>query len=102
MTLPPFARANPSVEMTVSPRPSTHPIIRASYINGREKVVCVRNMKPQEILEKATLLRDASGEKLKKRRKLGIVSSDNQSVRGVWSPFHRPDGVQKGGDFLNP
>lgn len=31
-------------------------------------------------------MRDASGEKLKKETKL--VKSINESVRGVWSPYH--------------
>jgi large subunit ribosomal protein L43 len=37
-------------------------------------------------LKKAELLRDASGEKLKRTTK--PVRSINESVRGVWSPFH--------------
>ncbi|KAI9830505.1 MAG: 39S ribosomal protein L51, mitochondrial [Phylliscum demangeonii] len=87
--LPNFARQHPSIEMTVSPRPRQHPIIRASYINGREKVVCVRKLDPRQIWKKAVLLRDASGEKLQRRTKRGVVSSGGQqSVRGVWSPFH--------------
>ncbi|KAH8600356.1 hypothetical protein B0O99DRAFT_610539, partial [Bisporella sp. PMI_857] len=58
-----FAAANPQIEMVVSPRPNKHPI-----------------------LKKAELLRDASGEKLKKVTK--PVKSINESVRGVWSPYH--------------
>lgn len=61
-------------------------MIRGQYINGREKAICVRNMQPNEILQKATLLRNASGEKLKKVTK--PVKSLNESVRGIWSPFH--------------
>jgi large subunit ribosomal protein L43 len=37
-------------------------------------------------MKKAELLRDASGEKLKKVTK--PVSSIKESVRGVWSPYH--------------
>jgi large subunit ribosomal protein L43 len=84
--LPKFAAANPQIEFTVSPRPSQHPVIIAHYINGREKAICVRNMEPFEILKKAELLRDASGEKL--RRVTKPVSSINESVRGIWSPYH--------------
>ena len=72
--------------MTVSPRPGKHPVIRGIYINGREKAVCVRNMQPNEIGDKAELLKNASGEKLKRVRK--PVKSLNESVRGVWDPFH--------------
>lgn len=50
----------------------------------------MRNMTPHEIMEKATLLRNASGEKLKKSMKAGkkVVTSRNESVRGVWDPYH--------------
>ena len=101
--LPAFATANRSIEISISPRPSVHPIIRASYVNGREKVICVRNLAKEQILKKAELLRDASGDQLKRRAKLGIVShvgrglgrpgegvGEKGGVRGIWSPFHLP------------
>ncbi|KAM0722219.1 hypothetical protein Q7P37_001660 [Cladosporium fusiforme] len=81
-----FAAANPQIEITVSPRPGRHPVLKGQYINGKEKAVCVRNMEPTEILDKALLLRSASGEKLKKVTK--PVKSLNESVRGIWDPFH--------------
>lgn len=81
-----FARANPQIEVTVSPRPGRHPVMKGKYICGKEKAICVRNMEPNEILEKAVLLRNASGEKLKRETKK--VKSLNESVRGIWSPFH--------------
>lgn len=43
-------------------------------------------MEPNEIVQKAELLKNASGEKLKVVRK--PVRSLNESVRGVWDPFH--------------
>ncbi|RDW88586.1 hypothetical protein BP6252_00618 [Coleophoma cylindrospora] len=86
-----FAAANPSIEMTVSPRPRKHPVIIGHYINGRHKAICVRNLEKEQILKKAELLRDASGEKLKRVTK--PVKSINESVRGVWSPFHHPSGT---------
>ncbi|KAF1346157.1 thioredoxin-like protein [Delphinella strobiligena] len=85
-TLPRFAKQNPQIEITVSPRPRKHPVIKGHYINGREKAVCVRNLEQGQVLEKALLLRDASGEKLKKVTK--PVKSLNESVRGIWDPFH--------------
>ena len=81
-----FAAAHPQIEITVSPRPSKHPVIVGHYINGREKAICVRNMDPLQIMKKAEILRDASGEKTKRITK--PVQSINPSVRGVWSPFH--------------
>lgn len=85
-TLPAFARENPQIEIRVSPRPQKHPLIKGLYINGREKPVCVRNLEPHEILKKANLLKEASGEKLKRVKK--PVTSLNESVRGIWSPYH--------------
>jgi large subunit ribosomal protein L43 len=84
--LPKFAASHPQIEFTVSPRPSRHPIIVGHYINGRQRTICVRNMEALEIVKKAEILRDASGEKLKKYNK--PVQSINPSVRGVWSPYH--------------
>jgi large subunit ribosomal protein L43 len=46
----------------------------------------VRNLDANQILKKAQQLRDATGEKNKKFSK--PVSSINESVRGVWSPYH--------------
>ncbi|KAK6594823.1 hypothetical protein H4I96_10554 [Botrytis cinerea] len=85
-SLPGFAKANPQIEITVSPRPAKHPVIIGHYINGREKAICVRNLEIGQILKKAELLRDASGEKLKRVKK--PVKSINESVRGIWSPYH--------------
>jgi large subunit ribosomal protein L43 len=85
-TLHRFAAANPQVEITVSPRHHKHPVILGSYINGRRKAICVRNLEKEQVLKKAELLRDANGEKLKKVTK--PVTSIKESVRGVWSPYH--------------
>jgi large subunit ribosomal protein L43 len=60
--------------------------VRGHYINGREKPICVRNMQPNEILKKVILLKEASGEK--NRRQSKPVRSLNESVRGIWSPYH--------------
>lgn len=84
--LPAFAQAHPQIEMTVSPRPGKHPVIIGHYINGKQQSFCVKNMDPSQVLQKAKLLRDASGEKPQKYSK--PVSSINESVRGVWSPYH--------------
>lgn len=101
-----FARENPSVEFIVKKRPFKHPILRGLYrewhaaiayavlehvlslfyllftVNNRDKVICVRNMKPEEIKAKLQLLVDSSGEKLK-LEKGHPVKSTNESVRGV-------------------
>ncbi|KAF2168279.1 hypothetical protein M409DRAFT_21716 [Zasmidium cellare ATCC 36951] len=84
--LPLFARQNPSIEISVSPRPGRHPVVIGHYMNGRTKPICVRNLHELQVLNKVALLKEASGEKLKRVTK--PVRSLNESVRGVWSPFH--------------
>ncbi|KAK6584829.1 hypothetical protein PZA11_003053 [Diplocarpon coronariae] len=84
-----FAAANPSIEICVSPRGNRHPVIIAHYLGAkmeRHKAICVRNLQKEQILQKAELLRDASGEKLKRVKK--PVLSVKESVRGIWSPYH--------------
>ncbi|CCG84476.1 protein of unknown function [Taphrina deformans PYCC 5710] len=83
--LPRFAAQNSQINFSVTKRPHSHPIVRGTYINGREKVICVRNMDESEILQKCELLKNSSGNKLKRRRH--PVESSNESVRGIWSPF---------------
>ncbi|KAI1935222.1 39S ribosomal protein L51, mitochondrial [Ophidiomyces ophidiicola] len=85
-SLPKFAAENPQIEIRISPRPHKHPVVRGYYINGREKVICVRNLEKDQILKKANILKNASGEKLKLVRQ--AVASMNQSIRGIWDPYH--------------
>ncbi|KAL1955420.1 hypothetical protein VTO42DRAFT_8576 [Malbranchea cinnamomea] len=84
--LPAFAAENPQIEIRVSPRPHKHPVIKGYYVNGREKAICVRNMEKSQILQKVNLLKESSGEKNKRTKK--PVTSINESVRGIWSPYH--------------
>jgi large subunit ribosomal protein L43 len=79
---------HPQIEIRVSPRPNRHPIIRGLYINGREKTICVRNLEREQVLQKAELLRDASGAQLRRVKGGRMVTSLNESVRGIWSPMH--------------
>lgn len=85
--LPAFSKSHPQIEIRVSPRPHKHPVIRGHYINGREKAICVRNLEKEQVLQKVELLMQASGEKNKKIRGKNVLSS-NESVRGIWSPYH--------------
>ena len=83
-----FLKANPSIQVHVSPRPNHHPIVRGSYINGREKTICVRNLEKEQILKKVEMLKSASGEKNKKVKGGRMVTSLNETVRGIWDPYH--------------
>jgi large subunit ribosomal protein L43 len=85
-SLPSFARNNPQIEFAVSPRPRRHPVIIAQYINGTTRSICVKNLQNEGVREKAELLRNSTGEKNKKTGK--PVTSVNESVRGIWDPFH--------------
>lgn len=55
-------------------------------VNGKDKVVCVRNMEPTDIAGKVALLKESSGNRMKVFKK--PVISTTESVRGIWSPFH--------------
>ena len=95
-TLPSFARAHPSIEIRISPRPNHHPVIRGHYTNGFVKSICVRSLQQDEVRKMAERLRDTSGEPW--RRQLKPVKSVNESVRGVWSGVHGGGAVDLGDD----
>lgn len=80
-----YASANPKIEFVVSQK-SGHPVVKGEFINGNEKAICVRNLNIDNVENKINLLREASGETLRKRN--NKVESINDSVRGIWSPLH--------------
>ena len=84
--LPAFARRNPGIEITVSPRPNRHPLVRGHYVNGRTREVCVRNLAHGQILGRVELLSQGDGKK-PKRAKYPVTSA-NENVRGIWSGLH--------------
>src|ERR1700744_3681136 len=65
-TLPQFAKRNPQIEITISPRPNRHPVVRAHYVNGRTRATCVRNFETQQILKKVDMLKNDNGVKLRR------------------------------------
>lgn len=85
--LPSLTTQFPQTEFRISPRPNKHPVLKAYYINGREKAVCVRNLERDQILKKAEYLLQNNGMKNKKIRGRNVIST-NESVRGIWSPMH--------------
>lgn len=80
-----YAESNPKIEFRVVQK-AGHPVIKGEYINGREKAICIRNLNIDNVQNKLNLLRESSGEQLRKRN--SKVESVNTSVRGVWSPLH--------------
>jgi large subunit ribosomal protein L43 len=85
-TLPQFAQRNPQIEIVVSPRPATHPVVRGHFVNGKDKELSVKNMEIQQILQMVELLRNDDGEPDK--RDVKPVKSMNDNVRGIWSGLH--------------
>jgi large subunit ribosomal protein L43 len=85
-SLPTLAKNSPQIEITVSPRPRRHPVITAHYMNGATRTLCVKNLQLDGVREKAEFLRNYTGEKDRKTGK--PVTSMNESVRGIWDPFH--------------
>ncbi|MCJ1319627.1 39S ribosomal protein L51, mitochondrial [Xylographa vitiligo] len=105
--LPAFTALSPTTEIHISPRPRAHPVIRAHYIaptpsspstfspqslsasaNTVVKAVCVRNLSKEQLLRKAELLRDGNAAKNRRVKGGRVVRSENEGVRGVWSPMH--------------
>ncbi|GAA5836441.1 hypothetical protein JCM11251_007080 [Rhodosporidiobolus azoricus] len=82
-----LARRNPGVEVVVERKEGRHPLLRGVYANGRTKEISLRSLPPSSILQKAQLLLDSSGAKIVEIKRPG-VSSETESVRGVWSAFH--------------
>lgn len=82
-----FTAQYPQTEFRISPRPAKHPVLRAYYVNGREKAVCVRNLEKEQVESMAEYLVGNSGNKVKKVGSRKVLSS-NPNVRGIWSPMH--------------
>ncbi|ANB12617.1 mitochondrial 54S ribosomal protein MRPL51 [Sugiyamaella lignohabitans] len=80
-----IAKENPKIEFEIV-KETGHPVIKGEYVNGKEKVICVRNYEPSKIAEKISVLANSSGKKLQNYTR--SVESKNPSVRGIWSPFH--------------
>lgn len=82
-----LALKEPHIQFEVVKK-SGHPLVRAQYTNGREKVICVRGENIDNVENKIKLLKDCSGEILHKRVAGHNVETLNHSVRGIWSPLH--------------
>jgi large subunit ribosomal protein L43 len=80
-----FAQENPKIEFRVVQK-GGHPVLKGEYSSGKDKAICVRNLNVDNVQNKLNLLRESSGETLRKRN--AKVESINDSVRGIWSPLH--------------
>eukprot|EP00554_Chaetoceros_debilis_P006887 CAMPEP_0194074128 /NCGR_PEP_ID=MMETSP0149-20130528/1331_1 /TAXON_ID=122233 /ORGANISM="Chaetoceros debilis, Strain MM31A-1" /LENGTH=132 /DNA_ID=CAMNT_0038754245 /DNA_START=26 /DNA_END=424 /DNA_ORIENTATION=- len=80
-----FATDNPTVEVEAKLRNGKHPYIKAEYITGFSKQVCVKNEPLERIQDVMTMLNNSSGRKISK---IGNpVRTDTPSVQGVWTPM---------------
>ncbi|TFK57598.1 hypothetical protein OE88DRAFT_151897 [Heliocybe sulcata] len=85
-----MARANPHVEIVIQQQNQKEPIVRGFYLNGRDKVISLKESEVTQIQQKVQLLLDSSGAKIKplKRR---VIESTMESARGIWSGLHVPE-----------
>ncbi|KAK7468524.1 39S ribosomal protein L51, mitochondrial [Stygiomarasmius scandens] len=81
-----LAAANPHVELVVRQRPFKEPILRAFYVNNRDKVIGLNGLEVTQIQKKAQLLLDSSGAKIKPLKK--PVESSTLAARGIFSNLH--------------
>lgn len=81
-----LAEAHPGVEFVVEPRWGHLPLIRGFFLRGHQKVLCVKNMMPLQIIEAFLKLRNSSGQALQPFHQK--VRSSAPAIRPIWSPFH--------------
>ncbi|KAJ0034534.1 hypothetical protein Pint_26122 [Pistacia integerrima] len=98
--LPAFKESNPQLEVVTEHIRGQHPHLKAIYSNSsillfphpplqvfnwnhNERVVCVKNLTPEEILLQATRLRNALGRKVIKLKTRHVTK--HPSVQGTWT-----------------
>ncbi|MED6155477.1 hypothetical protein PIB30_005682 [Stylosanthes scabra] len=81
--LPVFKENNPQLEVITELIRGQHPHLKAFYKNKNERVICVKNMDPEDVLHHATRLRSALGRKVIKLRTRHVTK--RPSVQGTWS-----------------
>ncbi|GAU31974.1 hypothetical protein TSUD_359190 [Trifolium subterraneum] len=81
--LPAFKEANPQLEVDTEMIRGQHPHLKAFYKNHKDRVVCMKNMDPEEILLHATRLRNSLGRKVIKLRTRHVTK--HPSVQGTWT-----------------
>ena len=82
-SLVPWCEQNPQVQVAAALKSGRHPVLRAAYANGREQVIDVKNLEPEEIERHMWDLRNSSGRK-QKMAKFDVIS-ENPSVQGPWT-----------------
>lgn len=81
--LPSLKESNPRLEVVTELIRGQHPHLKAFYRNKNERVVCVKNMTPEDVLLHATRLRNALGRKVVKLKTRHVTK--HPSVQGTWT-----------------
>ncbi|XP_060185429.1 large ribosomal subunit protein mL43-like isoform X1 [Lycium barbarum] len=81
--LPAFKEKNPQLEVVTELNRGQHPFLKGLYKNKNERVVCVKNLNQDEVLEAATKLRNSLGRKVVKLKTRHVTKQP--SVQGTWS-----------------
>ncbi|XP_040989624.1 54S ribosomal protein L51, mitochondrial-like [Juglans microcarpa x Juglans regia] len=81
--LPAFREKNPRLEVVTELIRGQHPHLKGFYRNKNERVICVKNMDPEDILLHATRLRNALGRKAVKLKTRHVTK--HPSVQGTWT-----------------
>ncbi|RYR75665.1 hypothetical protein Ahy_A01g000247 [Arachis hypogaea] len=78
--LPVFKEKNPQLEVVTELIRGQHPHLKAFYKNKNERVICVKNMDPEDVLHHATRLRNALGRKVIKLRTRHVTKRPSVQV----------------------
>jgi len=80
-----FAKENPTVNVIGELRNGKHPYIKAEYLTGFHKQICVKNESLRRIQEVIQMLNNSSGRKIKPIE--ASTQTDKPSVQGIWTPM---------------
>ncbi|XP_020593862.1 54S ribosomal protein L51, mitochondrial isoform X2 [Phalaenopsis equestris] len=81
--LPFLKEKNPQLEVVTELIRGQHPHLKGHFKNHNQRVICVKNLSPEEILLHATRLRNALGRKVIKLRTRHVTK--HPSVQGTWN-----------------
>jgi len=80
-----FASVNPSVQVIAQLRNGKHPYVKAEYLTGSDKQVCIKNETMERVERVVQMLNDTSGRKITKIN--GPVRTHKPTIQGVWTPM---------------
>ncbi|KAF8402328.1 hypothetical protein HHK36_013282 [Tetracentron sinense] len=81
--LPAFKEQNPQLEVVTELIRGQHPHLKGFFKNKNQRVICVKNEMPEDILLQATRLRNALGRKVVKLKTRHVTK--HPSVQGTWT-----------------